>query len=213
MINKRTSSGFTLLEVLIVCAVLSLFLAAAFSALSTGIDAHGEQYETVWAQSQLQISLGGMEEELFETDLDNLSITQLLDPLTSEVETFLCFPTARDADSNFHVSVGNVAPDWQGVIVYSPHYDDNRGKCLRKYVEYGMFNYPVGIDSVSATNLTLSNGIQIDRAGAKRVITGLSSFNVISGAPVIVEIKKQTDSYASNSTITHIMQIGVACRN
>jgi len=173
--------GYTLVEIIIVFAVLGVLSAAAYSLISQGKDAA----ESVDVRAQLtggaRTAMTEIVRDLSETNTSTVStdasdlVPYFTDPLNGETHQVLVFASARGdpsvspgedgvhADNDYVHLDSDYRPVWRSVIIYCTYVTPEGIQQLRKYVSYdnaysadGMF--PFSLTSVSATAINLQKG-------------------------------------------------------
>ncbi|MBI2933159.1 MAG: prepilin-type N-terminal cleavage/methylation domain-containing protein [Planctomycetes bacterium] len=133
---NRIRAGFSLLEVVIVVAILAVIVGAFYATLASG-DRHYNrevtQREAAW---KLREALDLVVADIRESSTGLTRVQTAADPLFSTPTTLVAAPSARDEVGVFHTE-GN-RPVWQTLIVYALHLDSSdRTPELRRYVVSG----------------------------------------------------------------------------
>ncbi|MEK7449898.1 MAG: prepilin-type N-terminal cleavage/methylation domain-containing protein [Planctomycetota bacterium] len=170
--NLKISHGFTIIELVIASTILAIILMITMETYMIGYDAYDTGKTIVRAQTELQIKLDQICEELAESSSSAFTVYSWVDPaLGTQMQDAICFPIARSITGTFVIG-SNGTPLWQAVVLYAPYANpntQNRGE-LKKYVSFGSYTFPLSITSINTTTITLSNGLTFTREQGQTVL-------------------------------------------
>ena len=217
MNNHQSSlAGFSLLEMVMASSLLAIILGITFSFYMTGLDTYKTGSAIVAAQSQLQIKLESITEELIETAESNMTIYSWADAQMGNQEA-LCFSSARDANDNFITSNGR--PVWQSVVVYAPYANpthNNRGE-IRRYEDFGAHNFPLNITDITANTITLDDDTTFARGSGSIILGNVATLDaqalqIMDVNPISISIDVRV-ILPKGASLTIPLQTSVNCRN
>ncbi|GIW73279.1 MAG: hypothetical protein KatS3mg102_2821 [Planctomycetota bacterium] len=190
-VAPRDERGFSLLELVVAGAVLVVLLGLIGAVLAESAELSASRGVLMHAETAAQARLFDLRLELMETNPAHVSVLSFSDPLLAGggPQAALAFSSARDPQGAFQMSNGR--PVWQAVVVYCPYGDPNEGGQLRRYADYTPRSYPVSIVSVDATQIRLSDGTVLPRAGGTVLLGDVAGFGASVGPPAQAQLTVQ----------------------
>ncbi len=214
-----SNKGFTLLEMTIAMVVFSIVLMIAYTITLTVTKGFELQNFIENIQTNTEITMFKIQEEIQETNPYYVWVKTYNDPLFGgQSKTLLAFPLPRDQNNNFTMK-SNFYPDYKKIVMYLPY--KNAGKEeLRRYEIYNFPSYylETGFSftaTVNESSVILRGIPPVLRNSGEVVVSDLGTWTVnsFSGSPIQVNLSINATNVPGGGVYEFLLSTYMGARN
>ena len=161
----RNNEGFTFVELMIVMTMLTIILGLVFFIFHQSAIFFHETDLTCYLMERGHFGLNALRKDIRETASDTVTSLALAGYDSNFTDSHAwAMATARHIGGDFHANdQDQYRADWQGVVVYCPYKTPGGIEQLRRYVSYGSYTFPLAFNDITATEISLDQGVTISR--------------------------------------------------